>query len=325
MDQNSNDEIDLFVVFDKIKNVFKGWIVSLFNAIDFIVKKWVIILILIIVGAISGYFSQSYYKPDQKATALIKVNFDTVDYVYSEIETLNEKLKDTVFLQLNGFRTDSVELKEIEIFPIINLREILEKYELNDRKLEGLLRYLDFDDDEMKLYETFNSEYKYHKIEFSLTDIANKETISKTINYLNSNELLNQLKDTIVKDIKTQIENNKKSIKQIDKVIDNYHSEKLLTSPSDQIFVVDKNFSIHVLFERKLELQELNESLGKFLVYAKSIVVIVNKPNILTNKKGLLNNKITFYPIILVFIFLFLAYTRYVYKKLRTIAKNHKD
>ncbi len=327
MDKINNDELDLFQLFDKLKAIVNNWIVKLFNAIDYIYKYKIIIGILIIVGVGLGYFSQKATKLDQKATALVKVNFKTVDYVYSEIEQLNEKLKekDSLFFDKNGFRADTLEMSKIEIKPIVNLNDILEKYELNDRKLEGLLKNLEFDDEEIKLYETFTSEYKYHKINFEFSPVATNKTIKQTIEYLNNNPLLQELKETIITDVKSQIENNKKSIRQIDHVIDTYQTNESLPSPSEQIFVVDKNFSIHVLFERKLELQQLNESLNTFLAQSKDVVVLVNKPDIVKEKKGVIGNKIILYPLLLVSLFLLLSYFRYIFIKLRKIAEQTKQ
>ena len=325
MEENKSDEIDLSQAFSLIKAMINSWIVSMLKAFEFIYKKKILLIVLIVIGAALGYFLQKNNKPEQKATALIRVNFDSVDYVYSEIEIINEKIneKDSLFFLNNGFRADTLELKEIEISPIVNLNDILEKYELNDRKLEGLLKSLEFDDEEIKVYETFNSEYKYHKIEFALTNIANKNTINNTLNYLNNNELLKQLRDTIISGVKTQIANNNKSIKQIDNVIDTYKSNQSLPSPNKQIFVVDKNFSLHVLFERKLDIQNLNESLNKFLVYAQDIVVLVNKPNIIVVKKGLFSNKIILIPFLFITIYLLFSYFRFLYLKLKKIAKNN--
>lgn len=323
MEPKNNDEIDLFHLFDKLKALVNNWIVLLFKAFDFIYKFKIVILILIIIGAGLGYFFQQTYKLNQKTTALIRVNFDSVDYVYSEIELLNDKIKekDSVFFEANGFRSDTLEMKKIEVKPIINLNNILEKYEINDRKLEGLLRYLDFEDEDIKLYETFNSEYKYHKINFSLSPVASNKTITSTIAYLNNNKLLQKFKEMIISDVKSQIENNEKSIKQIDNVIDTYKTGESLPSPSEQIFVVDKNFSIHVLFEKKLKLQQLNEKLKTFLAQSQDIVVLVNKPDIVKEKTGVSGHKVIAYPIILVTIFLLLALFRYIFIKLRAIAK----
>ena len=91
MNQHKNDEIDLIYFFSKLKKTLRGWVKLFFKIIDHLIRNWKIISVLIVLGIILGYFAQQNYKPAQKATALIRVNFDAVDYVYSEIDLLNEK------------------------------------------------------------------------------------------------------------------------------------------------------------------------------------------------------------------------------------------
>ena len=327
MEQQKNEELDLIYVFSKVKKIFIGWVVLVFNAIDYILKKWIIITILIVIGLGLGYLTQDNYKPNKKATALVRINFDTVGYVYSEINLINEKVKekDSVFFLNMGLRGDTIQLMELEITPIVNLNDILGRYELNDRKLEGLLKNLEFDDENIKIYETFNSEYYFHTLELTLSNNANQETLDKTIEYINSNKVLEKLKESIIKDIKSQIENNLTSIKQIGDVINAYKTNESISSPSGQIFVVDKNFSIFQLFEIKIEFQEKNERLKKFLVYAKDIVVVVNKPKIIEDKLGLIGNKMLYYPFLFVFIFLLFSFCRFSYYSLREIANSTKN
>ncbi len=324
MNQHKNDEIDLIYFFSKLKEKVRRWVKLFFNVIDYTIRNWKIISVLIVLGIILGYFAQQNYKPAQKATALIRVNFDSVGYVYSEIDLLNEKAKekDSVFFTNIGLKGDTLEINKIEIKPQINLTEIISDYEINDRKLEGLLRNLEFDDNEIKVHETFTSEYQYHKLEFSFSSSANNETLNKVIGYINRNEVLGELRDEIYKDFKTQLDNNKKSIDQINSVIDTYQTNESLASPSDQIFIVDKNFSIHILFERKLELQKINEGLNRLLVLAKDIILVVNKPIIIKENEGISGNKIIYYPTLLVFIFLFLSFLRHTYYYLRGIANS---
>ena len=203
-----------------------------------------------------------------------------------------------------GLKGDSIQIKQIEITPIVRFKEIIERYKENDRKLEGLLKSLEFNDDDVESYETFKSEYYFHTLNFTLSYNATQETIEKTIEYLNNNIILTDIKNSSIRDIKSQIANNSTSIKQIDNVINAYKTNESLTSPSDQIFVVDKNFNMSEMFEKKIELQELNAELNKILVYSKDIVVVVNKPKIIEENTKFSSNRIVFFPSVFVFIFL---------------------
>jgi hypothetical protein len=326
MKEQKSDEIDLTNLFSVFKEKIKASIVLLFDLIDYLLKKWILITALIVLGLIIGYVNQNNYNHNKKASVLLRINFDTVDYVYSEIDLINEKVteKDSLFFSEMGLKGDSIQIKEIEITPIVRFKEIIERYKENDRKLEGLLKSLEFNDDDVESYETFKSEYYFHTLNFTLSYNATQETIEKTIEYLNNNIILTDIKNSSIRDIKSQIANNSISIKQIDNVINAYKTNESLTSPSDQIFVVDKNFNMSEMFEKKIELQELNAELNKILVYSKDIVVVVNKPKIIEENTKFSSNRIVFFPSLFVFIFLLFSFLKYTYIYLKEIANSRK-
>ncbi|MDG1328638.1 MAG: hypothetical protein P8P27_00225 [Flavobacteriaceae bacterium] len=326
MKEQKSDEIDLTNLFNVFKEKIKASIVLLFDLIDYLIKKWILITALIVLGLIIGYVNQNNYNHNKKASVLLRINFDTVDYVYSEIDLINEKVteKDSLFFSEMGLKGDSIQIKEIEITPIVRFKEIIERYKENDRKLEGLLKSLEFNDDDVESYETFKSEYYFHTLNFTLSYNATQETIEKTIEYLNNNIILTDIKNSSIRDIKSQIANNSTSIKQIDNVINAYKTNESLTSPSDQIFVVDKNFNMSEMFEKKIELQELNAELNKILVYSKDIVVVVNKPKIIEENTKFSSNRIVFFPSLFVFIFLLFSFLKYTYIYLKEIANSRK-
>jgi hypothetical protein len=323
----NNDEINIMHIFSSLKKGLKKALVLGFNVLDFIIKKWIIILLLIIAGIVLGYFSNKNYKEDKSAKVLLRVNHDAVNYVYNEIDFLNEKIneKDSVFFKEIGFQNDEIVIKELEITPIVDLTDISKSYDVNDRNLEGLLRNLEFSTSEIEITETFISKYKNHTLDIKLSSSADYEAIINLINYFNDNEIIERIKDTTISDIKTHIALNKNSISQINKIIDNYTKTESLPSPSDQLFIIDKNFSIHGLLLKKSELQKETESLNKFLIYENNIVVIVNKPNIIKVKKGFLGKQMIKYPLLLVFAFLFLSFLRFSYFYLKEVAETSKN
>ena len=196
---------------------------------------------------------------------------------------------------------------------------------MNDRNLEGLLRNLDFNTIDLDISETFNSKYKNHILNMNLSTTADDKTITNLISYFNDNTLLQKLKDTTLKDIKKHIELNTKSIIQIERIIENYSQNRSLPSESDQIYVVDKNFSVHGLLIKKTELQKESESLNKYLVNENEVVVMVNKPNIINEKRGLFGNPMVKYPIMLVLAYLFLVFLRNSYFNLKELAESSEN
>lgn len=284
MSNNQNEEIDIFYILKMLKEALRKWNASVFRGINFILRNWIIIMVLIVAGAAYGYYSNLDDKRDKKASVLLRVNFDAVNYVYKSLELLSEKVgqKDQKFLSEIGFDAETPEITSIEIKPVINLKEIVDQYEINNRNFEAVLKNIDFkeEEEETPISETLISSYIYHTIEFELTNDANNNTLTKVLDYLNNNEMLQELKKVTNEDIIEHVAMHKQTIKQIDKVLDTYTSNKSLASPSSQIYVVDKNFSINNIIETKIELQQKIESLNKYLVYSKDVVVFVNDPNV---------------------------------------------
>ena len=168
------------------------------------------------------------------------------------------------------------------------------------------------------------SDYKYHIADITFTSDANQETIIKIIDYLNDNDLLQQLKETSNRDVLDHVNNHKKTIKQIDKVLDTYDSNGSLPSPSSQIYVVDKSFSLHEIIGRKIEIQQEIEVLNQYLVNSQEVVILVNRPNLTNESLGLLGNKKIKYPIFLVFSFLILSWLRHTYNYVKELDEQNK-
>ena len=322
MATDNKDELDLLKIIQIFKNIFKKWLLLFFNALDFIFRNWKTVLGLILLGLVLGYFTQNNNKPLQKATVLLRVNFDAVNYLYSEVELFNEKIKekDSLFFTKIGFNINSLEVKDMELTPLINLKDIVDKYEQTYRNLDGLLQNLDFEDNEINVSETFTTEYKYHNLEFSLLSNANEETIAKIINFFNNDELLRKVRNVGIKNMEDRIISNENVISQIDTVIKLYSKNESLSSPSDQTFVVDKNFNIHGILNKKTELLLDNEKIREELVVSDNIIVMMNEPRLLNEKPGILGNKFIFYPFVFVLGFLLLAFARHSYLYLKEVA-----
>jgi hypothetical protein len=328
MTDYKNEEVDIFYVLHKLKELLKRWNVLLFRGINFIIKRWYVVVLLIIIGGAMGYYEKKNTEKEKKAKVLLRINFDSVDYVYTSLELLNEKLSqgDIKFLKKIDFPSAPDEIREFELTPIVKLKEIIDEYEANDRNFEAIVKNIEFttkEDEERNISETFTSEYKYHILEFELTSEANEGSIKKIINYLNSNELLKEFKEVTNRDIEEHIAYNERTIDQIDKVLDAYTSNESLQSPSDQIFVVDKNFSINSIIEKKIELQQEIMELNKALVYSKDIVVMVNDPIVVKLNSGFLN--MILYPIVFVGAFLLLILLRTIYINLRIKAEKAEN
>ena len=283
MSANSNDEIDLGLIFRKIREAFRGLLVMGYKTVQFVLKYWIALLIIIIGGAVAGHFWQKSNKADKLATLIVQTNFDSTSYVYNALELLNRKnlQGDKVFLSKYGFNTETPELSEVVIEPIVNIMELMGKSETNDRNLEQYLAQSDFEED-ILLSEVFYTEYKYHKIYIFTTSDGNQETIDKVLAYLNSNEVYIKAKEIVLEETKLRIVRNDTSISKIDAVFDEYvgkvNPQQVDPIPSQIYFKSQTNNNLHQLITTKNELIQENEDLKRELVKYDDVVSLLNKP-----------------------------------------------
>ena len=54
MAQNNQEEIDLFLVLDKLTKAYHGLLASIYRGFRFVVKHWIVLLILILGGYFGG-------------------------------------------------------------------------------------------------------------------------------------------------------------------------------------------------------------------------------------------------------------------------------
>lgn len=317
-----SDEIDLGYILNTINKIFKKSLLLIFRGIEFVLRNWLIVLLLIIAGVVLGYFAERDFKPAKISKVTLRTNFETAGYTYNALEILLQKSleADTLFLKSKGFETDTLEVLGLEINPIINFQDITDKYDQNNRVLEALLRNLEFEDD-LDLAKSFNTEYKYHTLNVILSPYADNNVMDKILAYLNDDELIQNLTVTGRKILVDKIEGNEFTIRQMDTILNNYYKNESLSSSSSDIFVVDKNFSIHAMVERKMEVLEEIEKMKIDLVYSDKAILPVNTPVLINAEKRILQYKMIIYPVLFVFLFFFFSWFRHTYFQLRSIAR----
>ena len=166
MSTNSQDqEIDLGQVFKKIGNFFQSIIDSFFDAILFVKRNIIAIIVLFIIGVILGFYLDKTTKTYTNEIIVLP-NYGSVDYLYSKIELLEAKRNenDTVFFRELGFKNVN-ELGLIEIEPVIDVFKFVDKKPENFE----LIKLMAEDGDLNKIIEggITSKNYPFHKIKFS--------------------------------------------------------------------------------------------------------------------------------------------------------------
>ena len=316
------EELDLFFFFSEIKKVFRSWVRAFFKGFDFARKRWLIILILILVGIGAGYYLEQNSFSGNKAKILLKVNFDMGNYLYNTVDVVDKKLKagDTEFYQTLGLNPNNPTIKGVELVPVINVHDITDDFEDTNRNLDALLRYVEFNMEEEELYQTFTTNYNYHYLTVSLTGQGTNDDLERLMNYINANPILKEFRDTSVKTINEKLVANKQTIEQIELFMQKYLEQESDQRALGTQFYVERETRPDLLLETKNELLTENQELNDALVFYKQPILALGGMQVYPKEPSLLDKKMILLPIMLVFIFLFLAYLRYMYYYLRRIA-----
>lgn len=325
MKQTNSDEIDLGIVYNRIKDSINKLLVGVYRGIQFLIKHWWKLLILAVLGAITGYFLDKNEGPDKETVLIVQNNFDSTDYVYEAINQLNLKLKekDVSFLKEAGFRTDTIVIKKIEIEPIVDLFDILKKSRNSDyRSLETLIENANYKD-ELLTSELFIPEYTFHKIFINTTSSATNKDIELVINYLNSSEVFNAIKEIVKADTKVQIEQNKETISSINKILESQSNNRLEEKESNQLVVsagTDYTDLYQLVYSKNSIMSNLVELETELTKY-DNVVSLINKP-VLVNSKVTFGNKKMLYAFLFMFLFILFYVLKGAYKNLKTMSEN---
>ena len=167
--------------------------------------------------------------------------------------------------------------------------------------------------------ETFRSEYYYHYLDITSAPHSSEATIDALIDYINSTELIAELKVVAKESMAQRIEQIEESIQQIDNIMEKYKSQSEMGTPDDKQTYVIENFDISRIFSTKRDLIRSLDQLNREYVYAKDVVINVNTPS-MHDKDSFFKSQAVKYVILFLGIFYFLAFVRYVYLSMRKIA-----
>jgi hypothetical protein len=217
--QNASDEIDLGVVFEKIKSFFKSILIGIIQIFQFFWKHKFVLAGLIVIGV--GI--QLYLKSTSESTYLnqffVRTNYGSTEYVYSKVNSINSKLEtgDSLYNEyIFGEYYDRV--KEVEVVPVIDVYGLVNKSEENKEAFELLLDEfgdISFLEDEINI-----NEYPTHKIKIYIKGQADNEMISNRLyDHLASNLYYNELKTATLESYKDQLQQNKAIRTQIDSIL----------------------------------------------------------------------------------------------------------
>jgi hypothetical protein len=217
--QNASDEIDLGVVFEKIKSFFKSILIGIIQIFQFFWKHKFVLAGLLVIGVGLQLYLKSTSESTFSNQFLVKANYSSTEYLYSKVNSINLKLKadDSLYIKdLFGEHYDKV--KEIEVVPVIDVYGLVNKSKENKETFELLLD--EFGDISFLSDEININEYTTHKIKIYIEGQAYNEKISNRLyDHLASNSYYNELKTATLESYKEQLQQNKAIRIQIDSIL----------------------------------------------------------------------------------------------------------
>ena len=298
-----NDELDIIVLIEKIKLALLSILLQIFRSTKTFLMGWKQLLLIVLAGVLLGYFQTDNDQPNAKeATLLVKINFDAGNYVYDAVDLINLKIlsEDTEFFTQEFKLNADEQLDEVSISPVIDIKDIMAK-EINANEIRALFENLEYEDG-FSVTEGFKSDYDYHFINVVVSGNSTISTVNKIVDYFNKNPLFTELKERNIQRISSIISDNEQTIKQIDKLLDYYSSEN--KTKTTQLYIDNKDLRPNELIKTKVSLQNENQELKKENLTTKETVMAINEANILIENTSLLSNKMVYYPLLFLFIYI---------------------
>jgi len=298
-----NNELDIIVLTEKIKLALLSILIQLFRSTKTFLMGWKQLLLIVLAGVLLGYFQTDSDQPNAKeATLLVKINFDAGNYVYDAVDLINLKIisKDTEFFSQEFKLNADEQLDEVSISPVIDIKDIMAK-EINANEIRALFENLEYEDG-FSVTEGFKSDYDYHFINVVVSGNSTISTVNKIVDYFNNNPLFTELKERNIQRISSIISDNEQTIKQINELLDFYTSENKIKTT--QLYIDNKNLRPNELIKTKVSLQNENQELKKENLTTKETVMAINEANILIENTSLLSNKMVYYPLLFLFIYI---------------------
>ena len=276
---------------------------KVFDAIVFLKKYFIIVIILIIGGVAYGIYSQNEMER-YKHEIIVKPNFGSIDYLYSEVENLGTKLGSPEFAKTSG-GTDPENYLNFEVEPVIDLFKVINNplgdEKDNDRSYQ-VFKILSENGDMEKILEEgpISRNYDYYKIIIFTKKPGTKQQITDPIlKHLNSDTYFVQMQEDYKRNLEIKIAANDSIMRQIDAVFDDIAT---LSSKSTNLMYYDESelYDVMRLKKRIINEQAINRIAQKdYDKIIKESSVVLNKTDI-----GIVARSLKYiYPILFVLFF----------------------
>lgn len=293
----NNQDIDLMVLFKLIQKGLDKIGYKIYRFFRFIIKNIFVILGVIALGILVGYFLNANQKQTYQHQLVVTPNFGSVTFLYNEVDK---------------FKSNNSSIKSVKIEPIVNIYEFSKERWAN---LE-LMKYLDLQDININKYtEKSNVEkfYRYHLLTLiSDEKDLNGSVITTFLNKVNTNPYFLERQKVEIKNISSQILETEITIQNINKILN------ALGTPEEKSTGVNVSSypELHQLINTK---KNMFDDLSNLKVYQIENSKVIYTTSKISNIKIDKINKVILTPIIFLFIYFFIYILISFYKKYNKI------
>ena len=300
------EELDIIVLIEKLKFMLLSIFLQIFRRSRQFLSSWKQLLAIILTGIALGYFLTDKDTPAAKeATILVKINFDAGNYVYDAVDMINLKIssEDSEFFAQEMKLNKDETVDEVSISPVIDIKDIMAK-DVKANEIRALFENLEYEDG-FSVTEGFKSDYDYHFIKVRVSNNSSISTVNKIIDYFNDNPLFTELRERNLQRISSIILDNEQTIMQIDKLLNYYISDT--KTNSSQLYIDNKDVRPNELIKTKISLQNENQELKRENLTTKETVMLINEANILIENNSISSNKMVYYPVLFLLIYIIVS------------------
>ena len=300
------EELDIIVLIEKLKFMLLSIFLQIFRRSRQFLSSWKQLLAIILAGIALGYFLTDKDMPAAKeATILVKINFDAGNYVYDAVDMINLKIssEDSEFFAQEMKLNKDETVDEVSISPVIDIKDIMAK-DVKANEIRALFENLEYEDG-FSVTEGFKSDYDYHFIKVGVSNNSSISTVNKIIDYFNDNPLFTELRERNLLRISSIILDNEQTIMQIDKLLNYYISDT--KTNSSQLYIDNKDVRPNELIKTKITLQNENQELKRENLTTKETVMLINEANILIENNSISSNKMVYYPVLFLLIYIIVS------------------
>ena len=313
--QNDSQEIDLSAITQKFNQGIESFLSWIFRGFLFFKRNIIIIAILLILGAVLGFYLDENEKTyDSKI--VVMPNFSATDYLYSKVNLINSKIKekDTLFLKEKvGIKMPS-KLKLIEVKPITDIYRFIADKEENFQ----LIKLMAEDGEIKKIIEDniTSKNYIYHIITLTTKEkIVDNETVQPLMTYLNNSDYYQKIQKIILNNNKIKIAQNDTIIAQIDKFLNGIGNNVGAAQKNDKLIYYNENTQLNDVIKTKEDIIDQQGYRRLELLNFESIIKEVSQTLNIKNTAALNGKLKLIMPIVFIIIFLFLGLIRSFYRR----------